>query len=42
MNWIPEANFGVDFEQKLSRRQKLKLTSDYYPAWEDLTATTAS
>ena len=35
-NWTPEANFGMDFEHKVSERQKFKLTSDYYPAWEDL------
>ncbi len=35
-DWIPEANFGGDYEQQLSHRQKLKLTTDYYPAWEDL------
>ena len=34
-NWIPEANLAGDFEHKLTDRQKLKLTSDYYPAWED-------
>lgn len=33
-SWVPEANFGGDFEHKLSPRQKLKLTTDYYPAWE--------
>jgi putative salt-induced outer membrane protein YdiY len=33
--WTPEANFGGDFEHQLSRRQKLKLTTDYYPSWED-------
>ncbi len=32
--WIPEANFGADFEHGLTKRQKLKLTADYYPAWE--------
>ena len=33
--WIPEANFGVDFERQLTARQKVKLTSDYYPSWEN-------
>ena len=32
--WTPEANFGADFEHGLTERQKLKLTMDYYPAWE--------
>lgn len=32
--WVPEANFGGDLEHCLSQRQKLKLTMDYYPAWE--------
>lgn len=34
-SWVPEANLGADFEHQLSRRQKLKLTTDYYPSWED-------
>lgn len=34
--WVPEANLGLDFEHQLSKRQKLKLTSDYFPTWEDL------
>lgn len=34
-SWVPEANAGFDFEKQLSARQKLKLTSDYYPSWED-------
>ena len=33
--WVPEANFGADFEHCLTKRQKLKLTTDYYPSWED-------
>ncbi len=33
--WIPEANFGGDFEHKLSQRQKVKLTTDYYPSFDD-------
>ncbi|MDG2380764.1 MAG: DUF481 domain-containing protein [Pirellulaceae bacterium] len=33
--WIPEANFGGDVEQALSARQKVNLTFDYFPAWED-------
>ena len=34
-DWVPEAVFGTDYEHKLSDRQKLSFTSDYYPAWED-------
>jgi hypothetical protein len=34
-DWVPEANFGGDFEHKLTTRQKIKLTTDYYPAWEE-------
>ena len=34
-SWVPESNFGVDFERQITKRQKVKLVSDYYPAWED-------
>jgi hypothetical protein len=33
--WVPEAVLGADYEHKLSKRQKLSVTSDYYPSWED-------
>jgi putative salt-induced outer membrane protein YdiY len=33
--WVPEANLAGDFEHKFSDRQKVKLTSDYYPSWQD-------
>ena len=33
--WTPEANFGIDFERQLTKRQKLTSTVDYYPAWDD-------
>jgi putative salt-induced outer membrane protein YdiY len=33
--WQPEANFGIDLERKLTDRQKLTATVDYFPAWED-------
>ena len=33
--WVPEAVFGADYLHKLSDRQRLALTVDYYPAWED-------
>jgi hypothetical protein len=34
-SWVPEANFGLDFEHSLNDRQKVVMTSDYYPSWED-------
>ena len=34
-DWVPESNFGIDFERQVTKRQKVKLTSDYYPAWQD-------
>lgn len=33
--WVPEAQFGIDYEQKLSETQKLTAGMDYYPEWED-------
>ncbi|MCO6042580.1 DUF481 domain-containing protein [Aeoliella sp. ICT_H6.2] len=33
--WVPEAQFGFDYEQKLSETQKLTASLDYYPEWED-------
>jgi putative salt-induced outer membrane protein YdiY len=33
--WVPEAVFGADYTHKLTDRQRLSITSDYYPAWED-------
>lgn len=33
--WKPEAIFGMDAEQRLSKRSKLVSTLDYYPTWED-------
>jgi len=33
--WRPEAMLGIDFEYKISERQKLRCTSDYYPEWGD-------
>lgn len=32
--WIPEAVFGMDFEHKLSARQKLRGTVEYFPQWD--------
>jgi putative salt-induced outer membrane protein YdiY len=34
-DWQPEANFGVDLERKLTDRQKLTATVDYFPVWDD-------
>ena len=31
--WEPEAMFGVDFEHKISDRQKFRVTVEYYPEW---------
>lgn len=33
--WDPEAMFGIDFEHKISDRQKFRATIEYYPEWED-------
>lgn len=34
-DWKPEADLGIDFEHKISDRQNLKFTTDYFPTWED-------
>ncbi len=34
-SWVPEAVLGLDYKRQISKRQKLTLTTDYYPAWED-------
>lgn len=33
--WVPEAVFGGDYLHKISDKQRLAITVDYYPAWED-------
>lgn len=33
--WVGEARFGVDLVSQLTKKQSLRLTSDFYPAWED-------
>lgn len=33
--WIMEAQFGLEYEQKLSERQKLTAKTDYFPQWSD-------
>lgn len=33
--WEPEALFGIDFEHKISDRQKFRATVEYYPEWMD-------
>ncbi len=35
--WEPEALFGIDFEHKISDRQKVRATVEYYPEWDDFT-----
>lgn len=32
--WKPEAQFGLDFEQKISKTQKFYAKVDYFPEWE--------
>lgn len=34
-DWVPEAVFGADYLHKISDKQRLNITTDYYPAWED-------
>jgi putative salt-induced outer membrane protein YdiY len=36
-SYVPEALFGLDFEHKISAKQKLRLKADYFPEWSDLT-----
>jgi len=31
--WRPEAMLGVDFDYKISERQKFRVTSEYFPEW---------
>jgi putative salt-induced outer membrane protein YdiY len=33
--WVPEAVFGADYEHQLTKKQKLVLNVDYFPAWGD-------
>lgn len=33
--WVPEAQFGLDYEQKISETQKFTTTVDYFPEWDD-------
>lgn len=33
--WTPEANFGLNFEKKLSATKKFYTKVDYFPEWED-------
>ncbi len=32
-DWVAELVYGADFERKLTERQKLSLTVDYFPEW---------
>jgi len=34
-SWTPEAVFGLDYECKISDRQKFTASADYLPSWED-------
>ncbi len=34
-SWAQEAVFGLDYERQISKRQKLKFTSDYFPEWQN-------
>lgn len=36
-SWVAEAVFGADYIHKISDRQRLAITSDYYPSWADFT-----
>jgi putative salt-induced outer membrane protein YdiY len=36
-DYVPEANFGLDFERQITERQKLTFVADYYPDWRDFT-----
>lgn len=31
--WVPEAQFGIDYEQKFSETQKLTASTEYFPDW---------
>lgn len=33
--WVPEAQLGVDYEQKFSETQKLTASNEYFPDWGD-------
>jgi putative salt-induced outer membrane protein YdiY len=32
-SWVPEANFGLDYERKITEHQTFSTTMDYYPEW---------
>jgi len=34
-DWIPEAQFGIDYEQKVTATQKFYATVDYFPEWAE-------
>ncbi len=34
-SWVPEAQFGFDFKQQISKTQKFYAKTDYFPEWED-------
>lgn len=33
--WVPEAQFGLDYEQRVSATQKLTMSLDYFPEWDN-------
>jgi putative salt-induced outer membrane protein YdiY len=33
--WKPQALFGLDYEEKISKMQRIVAKVDYYPEWED-------
>lgn len=33
--WVPEAQFGIDYEQQISKTQKFYAKMDYFPEWEN-------
>lgn len=35
--WVPEAVMGLEFEHKLTERQKLRATVEYFPTWDNFT-----
>jgi putative salt-induced outer membrane protein YdiY len=36
-SYVPEAVYGLDFEFKMTARQKVSGQTNYYPSWEDYT-----
>lgn len=36
-SYVPEAVYGLDFELRITARQKISVETNYYPSWEDYT-----